>query len=54
MGIMERFDQYAHEWETTDPDNWTWHQWAFAGAVAISLGSCIGLVIGLLWLTVRI
>lgn len=46
--MLEQFDRYAHQWDTTHPRDWSWHQWLFAAGLTVLLSlnfALIGLII---------
>lgn len=42
--MLEKFDQYAREWDTTHPLEWSWHQWLFAAGLTVLLAAQFALI----------
>lgn len=42
--MFEKFDEYAHAWDTTHPREWSWHQWVFAAGLTVLLSLNFGLI----------
>ena len=48
--MIEQFDTYASQWDTTPPREWSWHQWLFAAALSALIAAQF-MLIGLLVLS---
>jgi hypothetical protein len=47
MNLFNRFDEYAHDWDTAR--KWCWHQWLFAIGLAALMGAQFWLIAALIF-----